>query len=211
MKALVKRLGIALAAFAMIWTLAACSGGGNNASPAATNAPEASKQLHVTTIARFVDEGKVEALGKLLAEKAEGDLVFLAVSSGDPDGDPMGTMAGMAKIGAMFTSGEIEVLICDTENAQRYGAGDPEIFVPLATLLTQEEIDALKGEPVSIGLTDEEGTLTGEKSAPCGVGLSGNEAVVNALGLQDVNVFVVSSAKDMDLAKQVFLALDGLE
>ena len=211
MKTFVKRMGIVLVSFAMMWTLAACSKDGSGTPPAATGAPEVSSQLHVTTVARYVDDGKVEALGKLLSEKVGGNLIFASVSSGDPDSDPMGTMAGMSRIGAMFASGEIEVLLCDKENAQRYGSGDPELFVALDTLLTQEEIGALKGEPVSIELSDDEGAPTGEKSAPCGVNLSGNAALVNALGLQDVNVFVVSNAKNMDLAKQVFLALDRFE
>lgn len=211
MKSFVKRMGIVLVAFAMLWTLAACSKDEGGTPSAATGVPEASSQLHVTTVARYVDESKVEALGKLLSEKVEGNLIFVSVSSGDPDSDPMGTMAGMSKIGAMFASGEIEVLICDKENAQRYGSGDPELFAALDTLFTKEEIDALKGEPVSIELTDDEGAPTGEQSAPCGVNLSGNATLVSTLGLQDVNVFVVSNAKNMDLAKQVFLALDSLE
>lgn len=211
MKTFMKRMGVALAMLAMIGALAACSNNQTNTPAAPTNAPEAAKQLHVTALARYVDESKVEALGKLLSEKVEGDLVFQSVSSGDPDSDPMGTMAGMAKVGGMFASGEIEVLICDKENAQRYGAGDPELFAALDTLFTQDEINALKGEAVSIERTDDEGNPTGETSAPCGVNLSGNEALVNALGLQDVNIFIVSNAKNMDLAKQVFLALDQFE
>lgn len=171
--------------------------------------------LRVALVAVYVPDEATAALEAELAAvpalAAEGGAMptVAGVSSGDSEADPMGTMAGMAKIGGMFAAGEIELMICDAENVRRYGDGG-ESYVALSELFTEEELAGFHAVAFSLYKLDDEGNEVGEESAPCGLDFSGNEALKALTGMKDPHAVVISGAKNQDLAKAALAHLAGL-
>lgn len=220
-----KRWSLALLMLTLVVGLTACSSSDNSAATAtpspttaataadtAEPAPaEAAGKVYVTVAARYVDDAKLEAFAALLREKVDGEIIVQSVITGDPDADPMSTVAGMAKIGGLFASHEVDLFICDTESAQRNGGSDPELYATLESTFTQAQLDAFTAEPISIYLTDDEGNKTEEATAPCGVSLSKNETLTTTLGLSDLNMILINGADNADLAKVIFEVLATME
>lgn len=136
-------------------------------------------------------------------------LSVTAVATGDTDNDPMGAMAGLTKITAMMASNEIELLLCDADNARRHG-DNGETYVPLNELFTEAEIAELGIVPATIPILDDAGNYTGEQSSPCGVDLSGNTALVNMLGISDLGAYVIVDSSNLENARVSIKALLSL-
>lgn len=158
----------------------ACSGGGEESSSTA---------LNVVVAATYVDDSMVEGLKTELATLTDyPDITISTVAMGDSEADPMGTMAGMAKLSGMMAAGEVDVLITDADNARRYG-DNGESYIALSELFTEEELAALSAEATGVPVLDDEGQETGETSAACGFILSENASALT--GLVDMRIFVV--------------------
>lgn len=169
---------------------------------------DAASALHVSMINTYVPVEAPQALEDELKAAlpqvftAENELVVNSVSSGDTEKDPMGAMAGMTQIAGMMSSGEMELWLCDSENARRHG-DNASLYVPLDELFTVEEQKELGIVPVTLPLMDEQGNLTGEQSAPCGVDLSGCTLITQKMYTQDVAAYVLIDSPHLEQAKEV--------
>lgn len=172
--------------------------------------------LQVVVLAPYVQEEKVQALmdalnaalPQLTTDTAH--LVMNSISAGYSDTDPYSTMAAVTRMGGMLAGHEIDLLICDAENAQRYGESG-ESFVPLAELFTEEEIAALGIIPATVPVLDGDGNPTGDRSAPCGVDLSGNTALETLLGQKGMSAYVIIDTANLDNARAALQYLNGLQ
>lgn len=134
-----------------------------------------------------------------------------SVSTGNPDGDPMGAMAGMTQITAMLTSGEIELLICDPENARRYG-DNGETYMTVSEAFTEEEMRELGIVGVTMAIVDDEtGEETGEETEEVGVDLSGSAKLCQLFSVENPAAYIVSGTQHADEAKEVIKYLLTLE
>lgn len=167
-----------------------------------------SAALHVTMIHTYVSAEAEETLeSELLAALpqvfgSEVGLEVNSVSSGDTEKDPMGAMAGMTKIAGMMSSGEMELWLCDSQNASRHGENGT-LFVPLDELFTAQEQAELGITPVTVPLFNDDGEQTGEQSAPCGIDLSGCEKLTQLMYTNDVAAYVLIDSPHTAQAKEV--------
>lgn len=197
---MMKRLFSVAAILAVVLlTLTGCSSG---------NDEETANAVGVVVASTYVDSEAASAL----QEKLQAALPVLntdtmkltvtAISTGDTEKDPMGTMAGLTQISGMLTSSEIDVIICDADNARRHG-DDGETFLPLDDIFTEAEQDELGIIPVSVPVIGDEGDATGEVSAPCGVDLSGCVELTQTLKLSDIAAYVVVNTENPEEAESV--------
>lgn len=118
-----KKRVVALMLASLLLLLAGCSGGGEESSSTA---------LNVVVAATYVDDSMLEGLKTELSTLTDyPDITVSAVATGDSQADPMGTMAGMAKLSGMMAAGEVDVFITDADNARRYG-DNGEAYIALA-------------------------------------------------------------------------------
>ncbi|MBQ9951687.1 MAG: hypothetical protein IJO98_06070 [Clostridia bacterium] len=168
--------------------------------------------LHIVVAAPFATEEQASALkDALLAAAPELDSEELPLSvshiaTGDTEKDPYGAMAGMSQITVRLMSDEIELLLCDADNARRHG-DNGETYIPLAELLTEEEISELSVVPATIPIIDEAGNLTEERSGACGVDLSENKVLVQMLNIADLGAYIVVDSPNLENAKTALKAL----
>lgn len=164
--------------------------------------------LYVNIIDTYVFDESREALEKELTSAlpalntAEAPLSVVAISSGDTEKDPMGAVAGMTQIAGLMATGEMELMICDSENARRHGDNGGS-YIPLDELFTKEEQTALGIVPMCIPMSNDDGELTGEMSIPCGIDLSGCTRLTEMLHTSDVGAYVLVSSQHVDNAKTV--------
>ncbi len=200
-----KKLLLCVFLTAAVFALTGCTSG-NDASSAS---------LHVTLAATYVPEDAVTALETELVtafpalNTEESKMVISGISMGDSEKDPEGTMAGMAKLMGMMASGEIQLLICDPDNARRY-AENGESYIPISELFSEEELAASDLKTVSVPLLDEENNYTGEYSQPCGIDLSGSSLLYSNLYSKDMAAYVMINTTNVDNAKDVILHLASL-
>ena len=120
--------------------------------------------LHIVVAAPFATEEQANALKDAIVSAApelDSEDLPLSVShiaTGDTEKDPYGAMAGMSQMTVRMMSDEIELLICDADNARRHG-DNGETYIPLSELLTEEEIRELNVVPATIPLIDDAGNL----------------------------------------------------
>jgi len=168
--------------------------------------------LHVVIATPYATEEHAEALREALLaavpelDSADAPLSVTAVSTGDTAGDPMGAMAGMTKVSAMMMSHEMELLLCDSDNARRHG-DNGETYIPLSELFTESEIAELGISPATLPLLDDMANYTGEYSAPCGIDLSGNATVSQMLAIPDPSAYVIVDSPNLENAKAAIKAL----
>lgn len=158
--------------------------------------------------AKALEQELIAALPQLNTENAELKLTYIA--AGDSEKDPYTTMAAVAQMGGMMAGKEVELLICDAETARRY-AENGEAYVPFSELFTQEEINQLGLQPASVPLSDDEGNLTGEMSAACGVDLSDCTKLEKLLKINDLGAYVLVNMPNLDNAKAVITHLAGMK
>jgi hypothetical protein len=87
---------------------------------------------------------------------------------------------------------EIEIMICDADNAQRHGDGGKG-FMPLDQIFTEQEQAELGIDALTVFQVDADGSATGEKSEPIGVSLAGCEGVNNIFKMSDLGLYVVAT------------------
>ena len=185
MKKMISVLALALAALLM---MTGCSSGGD---------PAANASVKIAVTLPYVVEGAAEefrlALEKGLPElnTEEKKILVQAVNTGDTKADPMSAMAGMTKITTMFMGKEIEIMICDADNAQRHSDGGKG-FMPLDQIFTEQEQAELGLEALTVFAVDADGGVTGEKSEPVGVSLAGCEGVKNIFKMSDLGLYVIA-------------------
>lgn len=168
--------------------------------------------LHIVVAAPFATEEQANALKDAIVSAApelDSEDLPLSVShiaTGDTEKDPYGAMAGMSQMTVRMMSDEIELLICDADNARRHG-DNGETYIPLSELLTEEEISELSVVPATIPIIDEAGNLTEERSGACGVDLSENKALVQMLNIADLGAYVIIDSPNLENAKIALKAL----
>ena len=127
------------------------------------------------------------------------------MSLGSSDLDPTAYAAGSVKVSAMVASGEIDVMICDLENAAKYARS--ETYLPLEDFLSPEELASYEERLLSFDLVDDEGNPTGEQTPAYGISMNGSEAFDSLYGDTDYGIFLIGNADPAELSKTVFLDL----
>lgn len=173
--------------------------------------------LGVAVAAMYVDDAKLTLLKDDLTaafpdmNNEETAMSIQSIPTGDPEGDPMSAMAGMTKISAMMAAGEIDILICDPDNARRHG-DNGETYVALDQLFTEEEIAELGITGVTLPVVDEETSeLTGEQTHAVGVDLSGNAKINELFLIDSPAAYVIVSTKNLENAREVIKYLLTME
>ena len=183
-----KILSATALALVLALMMTGCSSGGD---------PAANASVKIAVTVPYVVEGAAEelrlALEKGLPELNTGEKKMLvqAVNTGDTQADPMSAMAGMTKITTMFMGKEIEIMICDADNAQRHGDGGKG-FMPLDAIFTADEQAELGIEALTVMQVDADGNATGEKSEPVGISLENCEGMKNIFKMSDLGLYVVA-------------------
>jgi len=196
--------------FSVVLLLALLTTAFTGCSSSDEKAPAAS--LHVVFAAPFATEDAANALrDTLIASAPELDseaapLSVTFVSTGDTEKDPIGSMAGMTQLSAKSMSDELELLICDADNARRHG-DNGETFVPLSELFTEAELTELEIAPATLPIIDESGNLTDERTEACGVDLSGCTEIVRILGIPDPGAYVIVDTPNIENAKTAIRTL----
>lgn len=196
-----RMLTIAAVLVLCVLMLTGCSSSGDEKT-------SASSSLYVTMINTYVPLEATQTLqnelNAALPQLFEGEngVVVNSVSSGDTEKDPMGVMAGMTQIAAMMSSGEMELVLMDSENARRHG-DNGSLYIPLNELFTAEEQTQLGIVPVTVPLLNDAGELTGENSAPCGVDLSGCTKITQLMYTEDVAAYILIDSPHTEQAKEV--------
>ncbi len=131
-------------------------------------------------------------------ETAEKKMLIQYVNTGDVSVDAMTAMAGMNKIMMMFTAGEIEIMICDPDNAFRHGENGAA-YLSLDKLFSEEEQQELGIQPLTIAMQDDLGNLTGKESAACGIDLSENELLRTAFKMSNLGLYVIDDGANENL------------
>lgn len=127
------------------------------------------------------------------------------MSLGSSDLDPTAYAAGSVKVSAMVASGEIDVMICDLENAAKHARS--ETYLPLEDFLSPEELAGYEERLLSFDLVDDEGNPTGEQTPAYGISMNGSEAFDSLYGDTDYGIFLIGNADPSELSKTVFLDL----
>ena len=190
----------------LLTVLTGCSGGKE----------ESSASLNTVLLLPYVFEEKanaleqelISALPQLNTENAKMKLTY--ISAGDPEKDPYSTMAAVTQMGGMMAGKEVELLICDKENARRY-AENGEAYMPLSQLFTEAEVAELGLTPACVEISDDEGNLTGQMSEACGVDLSGCTALEEMLMQKDLGAYVIVNSANVEHAKAVIKHLASMK
>lgn len=111
--------------------------------------------------------------------------------------------ANVMKVSAMIASGEMDILICDAENAARYARS--ETFVPVDQIIPEDELDGYQERLLSFELLDEDGTPTGSYTPACGISLNGDPRLDAFYPEQEYGIFLVGNAEPMETAEQLFM------
>lgn len=154
------------------------------------------------------EEQLAEASQQLLAEYPAWQQEELPVkvspfSFGTPEMDASMYGASAMKLSAMVASGEMDILICDTENAARYARG--ETFVPIDQIIPEEKLDGYRERLLSFELLDGERNPTGNYTPAYGISLNGNPQLDALYGDREYGVFLVGNAEPMEAAEQLFM------
>ena len=198
-----RRLSLLLMLCVLLMALCGCS---------AENKEQNTVSLQIAVATTYVPETTITGLETELKEQlpalyADGKNVIInGISTGDSEKNPEMTMAGMARLMGMMASGEIELLICDPENAQRY-AESGESFVPVSELFSDEELTSLGLKTVSVPVRDDDGNATGEMSAPCGFDLSACTLMTETLYQDNMAAYVFVNTASLENAKAVIKLL----
>ena len=190
MKRIISLISMVLAVVLM---MTGCSSGGDTASASSVKIVVAAPYVLEEALPEF-DAALRAALPELNTE--ESSMLIQSVSTGDTESDPMSAMAGMTKIMTMMMSKEIEIMICDADNARRHGESG-EAYVPLSELFTEEEQAELGIAPLTVAVVDDEGNVTGEESAPCGISLAHCEGVKNIFKMSDLGLYVLATSEEI--------------
>lgn len=157
--------------------------------------------FQVLFAAPFVNEDLTAAYGESLTA----DVKYSPFSMGSEAIDPMTYGAGAMALSAMFAAGEVDVLICDLDEAARYARSG--YFFDPAEVFTGEELEPYQEKLLSFEMVDEYGVPTGEKTPVCGIDLSDKEDLLLAMGTEHFGIFILVNTEDLELAKDVVLEI----
>lgn len=157
--------------------------------------------FQVMFAASFVNEELVASYNEQLPQDADPLVKCSSFSFGSEDVDPTFYASGAMAMSAMLSAGEVDVMVCDLENAVRYARSGA--FYDLTEIFTPEELAEFGDSALSFDIIDPYGNLTGEKTPVCGLDLSGRDALTRIMGDEHYGVFIVCSAGDIELAKQI--------
>lgn len=192
-------LALAMAALLAL-TLTGCSSGGGSGKKEA-----ASATLNVVVAAPYVDDSMLTGLKEELAKVDMGsEIVVTGVTMSDSEKDPMGFMAGMARLSGSIAAKEVDILITDADNARRMG-DNGEGYLPINDTFTAGEIEKFTSGLACVSIVGEDGEITDEVSAPCGVRLSENASALASL--KNMQMFILANTQNTDAAKKVFTHL----
>ena len=170
---------------------------------------EDSPSIDVVVGGPYVGEEQLAAVSQqFLAEnpgwqREDLPLEVSAFSFGSQETDPTMFGASAIKLSAMVTAGEMDILICDAENAARYARS--ETFVPIDQIIPEEKLSGYQERLMAFELLDEEGNPTGEYTPAYGVSLNGSPLLDAFYGGQEYGVFLVGNAEPMETVKQLFM------
>lgn len=136
-------------------------------------------------------------------EEGEYPVEIFSMDFGSPETD-IYAGANIAKFSAMVAAKEVDLMICDTENAARFARS--EMFVPVEEILTEEELNQYGERLLTFPMVDEEGNPTGEETPAYGVAVDGGPWDP-IYGDQEYGVFLISNAEPMDKASEMFLEI----
>ena len=156
----------------------------------------------VKNIPELVIDGKAPVLSSILMGEVKNDPEAGVFS------DPMLGMAGIMRMAAVVSTGEMDVFIADMDNAARNARGG--MFLSLEEIYTSDELKNLESRLLSFDIlkTDTaEPEPTGEKTPLCGINITGNEQMRKIFGNQEIGVFIVANTKNLELAKKVMNSL----
>ncbi len=184
--------------------------------------------LQVTMVAPYVDVNMLEDYGQTLmvgeqAVSVLGESIVPLSEEEENTGEEsveesleelnnnsmemMGT-AGMMKVTARIASKEVDVILSDYENGQRFAASGS--FMPLEELFTEQELAELDESLfVSYEEMDDEGDLTGVALPASGIDVSGVEELTQFMVTDTIICHVVSNSENVDVAKEYMLSLIG--
>jgi len=168
--------------------------------------------LNVVLVARSVGDESVKGFAAHLKAGLpeyydDGKSIgVVGISAGDSAADPMGVMASSTKIASMLASKEIDLWICDPENARRY-ADNGANYLALGQLFSAEEIGSFGAAPIAFPVLDRDGKSTGEISQNVGIDLSQNTAIIGMTGIGTPHMFVLAGTTKLDAAKAVIRLL----
>lgn len=198
-------LALILALILVLTLLTGCSSGKDDQK--AKNGESASLQIAVAT--RYVDDEMLAGLKEELAKSTTGGTIDVTgIIMGDSEADPMTFMAGMTGLSARIAAKEIDILITDSDTARRVGENG-ETYLAINDTFTSSEIETFTSGLACVSVVNDEGELTDEVSAPCGVVLS--DRANELLGLSGMQMFIVSNTTRQNDAKTVFQYLATLE
>lgn len=164
-----------------------------------TGCGSAKPEFQIMFAAPFVNEELVATYDAQVPKEGELPLRVSAFSFGSEELDAMIYASGIMAMSAMLAAGELDVLICNLEDAARYARSGS--FYDLADVFTQEELAEFGDSLLSFNMIDAEGNLTDEQVVRCGLDLSGRDSLTTILGDENYGVFIVFSADDLELAK----------
>lgn len=158
--------------------------------------------FQVLFAAPFVNEELMNVYTETLSPESEKPVQYASFYFGSPDVDPMAYGAGAMMMTAMVAAGEVDVMVCDLNEAPRYARSG--IFYDLTEFFSEEELAGVSDRLLQFDMVDEFGEPTGEKTALCGLDLSDRQDLRYILGSDSVGVFIVCGAKDPELAGEIF-------
>ncbi|MGI5894202.1 MAG: hypothetical protein ACOX6P_06360 [Candidatus Merdivicinus sp.] len=171
---------------------------------------EDSNALQVTVCNSYVDETLLDQYeSDMLASNPswteEGSVVeFTSMNLGTEAADPAAYGASIMKISAMVAAKELDVMICDLENAARNARSG--MYATLDEIFTEEELEPFADQFLTFDMVDDDGNPTGEQTPVCGISLS-NDALSGIYGESEYGLFIVGNTENLDLAKDVFLQI----
>lgn len=162
--------------------------------------------LNLTFMSSHVDGEAADAFGVDLLKQAtdlkEGEGIEInPQSTGSTDADPAMTMGAMMKIDAMIAAKELDVMICDTDQAARYARS--ESFLPMNELLSEEQLKSAQGRLISYDMVDMEGNATGQETAAVGLDISQVDGLTSFMDDSDKAVFVVANTQNLAASRQL--------
>ena len=112
-------------------------------------------------------------------------------------------MGSMMRFSFMASTAEIDMVIADMENAERFARDD--LFLALEDFLSPAELARLKGRLLDFNLPQMEGPMGGgpEKTPLLGIDVTDHPGMGPIFGNLRVGVFVLSNTRHMDQVRRV--------
>ncbi|MGI6172520.1 MAG: hypothetical protein ACOYI8_01320 [Christensenellales bacterium] len=198
MKRLIKNVLAVCLILVMVFTLSACSNSDNSASTA--------KTFNVYVCAEYVNDDANSAVSAKIKEYLGSDMEVSIIGVSTASEDPSMHMASLLRVSMGVAAGEIDVVIADESNASYNARSD--MFCALSEMLSEEQIAALGDKALQYEMVDEEGNPTGEKTAVCGIDITGSGIADNSVVSEtDLAMLAVGNAPNMEACKTLMGAV----